>query len=216
MRSRKRVATFQLWELDATTTASARFPVTALHQHHADVVPRADEKEEGPEDPAAPARLEKALSELLLLHKETHGCHNNQRRSCGKVGPGRLSAEDLTTLVALLSCASFATRSDTRLENVPTAALVVPKPKGLSIVRHVHMRLVAAKNIQEATVKRCQPNVLLAPLANNCLTLSEHTTTTTICWINITIALLTALAKPRILNLSLSEPVTGSLTNMVF
>ena len=81
MKSRKRVDTFQSWELDATTTASVRFPETAPHQHHADVVPRADEKEEDPEDPAVPARLEKALSESLLPHREMYGCHKNQQQS---------------------------------------------------------------------------------------------------------------------------------------
>ena len=81
MNSRKRVDTFQLWELDATTTASVRFPETAPYLQHVDVVPRADEKEEDPEDPAAQAALEKVPTESILPHKGMYGCHSSQQRS---------------------------------------------------------------------------------------------------------------------------------------
>ena len=93
MRSRKHVAIFQSWELDATMTASIRSRETAPNLHHEDEVHHAeDEKEEeDPEDLATPVPPEKALSESLRLHREIPACRNNQQRSCGKVGRARLA-----------------------------------------------------------------------------------------------------------------------------
>ena len=105
--------------------ASIRFLGIAPHQLLADVVCRADGKEEDPEGPVAPAPLEKEHSVSHLLLKETRGCRNNLRRSSGKVGQDKPSAEDRITLLVHQSCVSCATKEDIWHETVLTEAPVV-------------------------------------------------------------------------------------------
>ena len=134
------MATFQLWELDATKTASIRSREIAPNPHHADEehhVEDEKEKEVGPEAPAIPALPERSLSDSLFLHRRTHACRNNQQRSCGKVGMGRQ--------VALHLSASCAIRRDIWHETVPNGVPAEHKPKELS-ARHL-LLLVAVKDI---------------------------------------------------------------------
>ena len=134
------MATFQLWELDATKTASIHSREIALSRHHADEEHHVvDEKGKAadPEVLAAPALPEEAPSESLSLHKRTHACRNNQQRSCGKVGMGRQ--------VALHLSASCVTRRDIWHETVPNEVPAEHRPKELS-ARHF-LLLVAVKDI---------------------------------------------------------------------
>ena len=92
--------------------ASIRFLGIAPHQLLADVVCRADEKGEDPEGPVDPVPPAKEHSVSHLLLKETRGCRNNLRRSSGKVGQDKPSAEDRITLLVHQSCVSCATKAD--------------------------------------------------------------------------------------------------------
>ena len=112
MKSRKHEATFLSSGMAATTMASIRFLGIVPRRLLADVVCRADEKEENPEGPVHPVPAEKEHSASPLLLKGTRGCRSNLRRSSGKVGPDQPSAEDRTTLLALQSFASCATKKD--------------------------------------------------------------------------------------------------------
>ena len=142
MRSRKRVAIFQSWELDATKTASIRPREIVLNLHHVDeehhVEGEKDQKED-PEDPATPAPPERALWELP--HKRIHACRNNQQRSCGKVGRARLHVEDRTTPAKRPSSVSFATSWDTWREIALNVGARGRSEQGLSVT-HMGVAIV--------------------------------------------------------------------------
>ena len=105
-------------------TASTRFLGIAPHQCPADVACRADAKEESLEVPADPVPREKGHLASHRLLKGTLGCRSNLRRSSGKVGQDKHSAEDRITLLMRPSCVSCATKADTWHEIAPIEAQV--------------------------------------------------------------------------------------------
>ena len=72
-------------------------------------------------DPAPPVK-EHLASHLLL--KEMRGCRSNPRRSPGKVGQDKHSAEDCLTLLVHPPCLFCATKADIWHEIVPIEAQV--------------------------------------------------------------------------------------------
>ena len=95
---------------------------TALSLHHADEEqqPKEEAEEADPEEQAvALILLGEALSESLRPHRRTSAC---RKRSSGKVGPDRPSAE-APTRPSLIRRASYAGSPDISHETVLTAAI---------------------------------------------------------------------------------------------